>query len=61
MEKFLKKFERIIVIALLGMMALVVLLGTIELAVLIIEQMLLPPLMLLNMSKLLKIFNKVIR
>ena len=58
MEKFLKKFERIIVIALLGMMALVVLLGTIELAVIILDQMLQPPrFILLGMSELLAIFN----
>jgi len=58
MEKFLKKFERIIVIGLLGMMALVVLLGTIELAVIILDQMLQPPrFILLGMSELLAIFN----
>ena len=57
MGKFLKKFERIIVIALLVMMALVVLLSVIELAVLIFEQLTEPPFMLLNMSKLLKIFS----
>ena len=58
MEKFLKKFERIVVIALLGMMALVVLLGTIELAVIIVDQMLQPPrFILLGMSELLAIFN----
>ena len=58
MEKFLKKFERIIVIALLGMMALVVLLGTMELAVIILDQMLQPPrFILLGMSELLAIFN----
>jgi len=58
MEKFLKKFERVIVIALLVMMALVVLLGTIELAVIILDQMLQPPrLILLGMSELLTIFN----
>jgi len=58
MEKFLKKFERIIVISLLVMMALVVLLGTIELAAIILDQMLQPPrLILLGMSELLAIFN----
>jgi uncharacterized membrane protein (DUF373 family) len=58
MEKFLKKFERIIVIALLGMMALVVVLGTMELAVIILDQMLQPPrFILLGMSELLAIFN----
>lgn len=57
MEKFLKKFERFIVITLLGMMALVVLLSVVELAVLIFEQLIIPPFMLLDMGKLLKIFS----
>ena len=57
MEKFLKKFERFIVITLLGMMALVVLLSAVELAVLIFEQLIIPPFMLLDMNKLLKIFS----
>jgi len=57
METFLKKFERVIVIALLLMMSLVVLLSAVELAVLIAEQMLTPPLILLDMSKLIKIFS----
>jgi uncharacterized membrane protein (DUF373 family) len=57
MEKFLKKFERLVVIALLGFMALVVLLSAIELAVLIFEQLMIPPFMLLDMKKLLKIFS----
>jgi len=57
MEKFLKRFERFIVITLLGMMALVVLLSVVELAVLIFEQLIIPPFMLLDMNKLLKIFS----
>ena len=58
MEKFLKKFERVIVIVLLLMMSLVVLLGTIELAIIILDQMLQPPrLILLGMSELLAIFS----
>ena len=57
MEKFLKKFERFIVITLLGFMALVVLLSAVELAVLIFEQLIIPPFMLLDMGKLLKIFS----
>jgi uncharacterized membrane protein (DUF373 family) len=57
MEKFLKRFERFIVICLLGFMALVVLLSVVELAVLIFEQLMIPPFMLLDMNKLLKIFS----
>ena len=45
------------VITLLGFMALVVLLSVVELAVLIFEQLIIPPFMLLDMNKLLKIFS----
>lgn len=58
MEKFLKQFERVIVIALLAMMVVVVLLGTVELAVRLIEEMLNPPrLILLNISEMLRLFG----
>jgi len=52
-----KKFEHFIVIALLGMMVLVVFLSTIELAVILVEQLLSPPLLLLEIHELLKIFG----
>ena len=59
MEKLLKKFERYIVIGLLAMMALVVLLSTVELAVIIVQRMLSgkPHLFLLDISDLLDIFG----
>ena len=59
MEKLLKKFERYIVIGLLAMMALVVLLSTVELAVIIVERMLtgVPKLFLLNIPDMLEIFG----
>ena len=59
MEKLLKKFERYIVIGLLAMMALVVLLSTVELAVIIVERMLtgVPKLFLLNIADMLEIFG----
>ena len=56
-KKSIKKFEHIIVIALLGMMVLVVFLSTVELAVTLVEQLLKPPLLLLEIDKLLKIFG----
>jgi uncharacterized membrane protein (DUF373 family) len=58
-EKLLKKFERYIVIGLLAMMALVVLLSTVELAVIIVERMLtgVPKLFLLNIADMLEIFG----
>ncbi len=56
-KKSVKKFENIIVIALLGMMVLVVFLSTIELAVILVEHLLSPPLLLLEIAELLKIFG----
>ena len=58
-EKLLKKFERYIVIGLLAMMALVVLLSTVELAVIIVERMLtgVSKLFLLNIADMLEIFG----
>jgi len=58
MEKFLNNFERIIVFALLGMMMLVVFLSVMELAVILVEQMIKPPrVILLNINELLNIFG----
>jgi uncharacterized membrane protein (DUF373 family) len=58
MEKFLKHFERYIVIGLLGMMVVVVFLGTVELGVILVEQMLKPPtFILLDINEMLKIFG----
>lgn len=58
MERFLKHFQRYIVIGLLGMMVVVVFLGTVELAVILVEEMLEPPrLILLNINEMLKIFG----
>lgn len=59
MEKLLKKFEHSVVIGLLGMMALVVFLATVELAVIIVQRMLSgqPKLLLLDISDLLEIFG----
>ena len=60
MEKLLRKFEHYLVIGLLAMMALVVFLSTLELAVIIVERMLItgkPQLLLLDISDLLEIFG----
>jgi len=54
---YLKKFERIIVIALIMMMAFVILLATIELGWLIIKDMITPPYVLLEIHELLDIFG----
>ena len=58
MQGFLERFERYIVLALLGMMTIVVLLGTVELAVILIEQILKPPHPgLVNIEKMMEVFG----
>ena len=57
MEKFLKKFERVIVIGLLGLMVFVVLLGTAELVVILFEQLSMPPRFLLDINEMLTVFG----
>ena len=58
MEQFLKKFERSIVVSLLAMMVVIVLLGTVELAVSLVEEMLNPPrLILLDINEMLRLFG----
>ena len=54
---FLKKFERSIVTALIVMMGLTILLATIELAWLIIKDVITPPVILLEIHELLDIFG----
>jgi uncharacterized membrane protein (DUF373 family) len=58
-EKLLKRFEHYLVIGLLAMMALVVLLATLELAVIIVQRMLsgTPHMLLLDISDMLEIFG----
>ena len=53
----LKKFERIIVTALIVMMGLTIFLATIELAWLIIKDVISPPVILLEINELLDIFG----
>jgi uncharacterized membrane protein (DUF373 family) len=57
MQKFLKKFERYIILGLLGMMIVVVFLGTLELAVVIVKEMLKPPIILLDINEMLTVFG----
>ena len=59
MEKLLKKFEHYIIIGLLVMMILVVFIGSVELAVMLVERMLspFPKWILLNISEMLEIFG----
>ena len=57
MLKFLKKFEKIIVITLIVMMVVTILLATIELGWLIIKDIITPPIILLEIDELLDIFG----
>ncbi|MCF8067057.1 MAG: phosphate-starvation-inducible PsiE family protein [Desulfobacterales bacterium] len=57
MEKFLHRFEHTIVIFLLVMMIIVVLLSTIELAVILTNEMIAPPFMLIGIDNMLAIFG----
>jgi uncharacterized membrane protein (DUF373 family) len=57
MFEYLKKFKRAIIISLTVMMALVLLLSTIELGWLIIKDIITPPVFLLEINELLEIFG----
>jgi uncharacterized membrane protein (DUF373 family) len=57
MVGFLKRFERLIIMALLAMMVFVVFLSTIELAVILVQEMLKPPFLLLNIDEMLYVFG----
>lgn len=57
MLSYLKKFEKIIVTALIVMMGLVILLATIELGWVIIKDIMTPPYFLLEIQELLDIFG----
>lgn len=57
MKVFLKKFEQVIVIALIAMMAIVVLFATIELAWIIYKDLSVEPYFMIEIDSLLKIFG----
>lgn len=57
MIEYIKKFERVIVLSLVVMMALVLLLATIELAWIIGKDIISPPMFLLEINELLEIFG----
>ena len=57
MLAYLEKFEHFITRALLVMMAVVVLLATVELAYLLVKDVLTPPLFLLELDELLELFG----
>jgi len=57
MKNPLRFFEQVIVLSLLGMMMLAVLVSTVELAVVLVQQLYRPPLMLLNIEEMLEVFG----
>jgi uncharacterized membrane protein (DUF373 family) len=57
MTQYIKKFEKMIILSLVVMMALVVLLATLELGWIIIKDIITPPLFLLEIDELLDIFG----
>ena len=57
MLKLTEKFERVINVALLAMLALVVLLATIDLGWIILKDILTPPVLLLDVEELLELFG----
>lgn len=57
MEKILKKFEKAIVVVLLGLMMLAVLASTVELAIILYQQLMKPPVLLLDLEEMLEVFG----
>jgi uncharacterized membrane protein (DUF373 family) len=57
MTAFLKKFERLVIYALIAMMVVVVTLSTAELGWIVVRDILRPPVMLLQIQDLLEIFG----
>jgi uncharacterized membrane protein (DUF373 family) len=56
-EKILRKFERGTVLGLLAMMMLAVLVSAVELVVVLVQQLIKPPFMLLNRVEMLEVFG----
>ena len=57
MRGIIQKFERFIVLAILLMMILALLVSTIELAIILVEQLLAPPTLLLDIKEMLTVFG----
>jgi uncharacterized membrane protein (DUF373 family) len=57
MAEYLRKFEKVVVVSLMGMMAIVVLISTLELGWIIIQDIISPPLIFLELDELLGIFG----
>ena len=60
MQTTLKKFERIIVLALMVFMMVAVFLSTIEVGVILWQQMMIPPFLLLNVKEMMEVFGLIL-
>ena len=60
MQKFLSKFERFIVLTLLAFMMLAVFVATIEVGVILWQQLIKPPVMLLNVKEMMEVFGFIL-
>ncbi|MEI6892342.1 MAG: phosphate-starvation-inducible PsiE family protein [Pontiella sp.] len=60
MKKLFEKFERAIVLALMAFMMLVVLLSTIEVGVILWQQMVEPPFLLMNAKEMMEVFGFIL-
>jgi uncharacterized membrane protein (DUF373 family) len=60
MKNLLEKFERIIVLTLMAFMMFAVLLATIEVGVILWQQMVKPPLMLLDVKEMMEVFGFIL-
>ena len=59
-KSILKKFEQLIVLTLMVFMMLAVLLSTIEVGIILWEQMILPPVMLLDVKEMMVVFGLIL-
>lgn len=57
MNHILQRFERIVILALLSMMMVAILAATIELAVILYQQIMHPPVLLLSITEMLEVFG----
>lgn len=57
MEKFVRKFEKMTVMTLLFLMMVVVAVSTVELAVILVQQLMKPPVFLLNIEEMSEVFS----
>lgn len=60
MQKILERFERFIVLALMAFMMIAVLVATIEVGVILWQQMMTPPVMLLNVKEMMEVFGFIL-